>query len=887
MKRLLLFLTYLWISLSGFSQFDPGQYFANSRYDYYTGEKTGQVLVYVPESKTGMNVTVDLVLDFNFLNRNAVVFPGHAMPVSFGMENFKQGNNEVTVSFYEDGKWVDSRKVNVLVRPGKPNEVRCDLLTGTLVADGLPFFPVGFYCQWPVFPTLPEEEVVKGFNMMSPYWKIDNKQRKERLRFMDRCAQLGMKVNYNICNVAAGGVHTEALSKDEKLALLKKEVEALRDHPALLSWYLYDEPEGQGVPADSLKAAYDLIKTLDPYHPVTIVFMAPHMANQYAHVMDIAMTDPYPVPNGPIAQVEEYVEILNGYFRYQKPVWVVPQAFGGNEWWTREPDPREVRAMTYLGLIHNASGVKYFIRKGLNGSPKSQAMWGECGEIAQEVMELLPSLAYGQPAPPAWASVKEIQARAINHNGLITILVVNTQNKPMEFDIRLKDLDLVMDVEVVGEGRKVQMKAGLISDIIDAYGTRLYRVENRIKPDWQKDISKGNLTRDPGFEDISSPGIPAACYVQPGSDRGATFFLDGRVHKQGDHSIRLVTPVEGGGAKLQFFGLELDPDKSYTCSVWAKAAPGIPESKPKPIMFNLSLGVDHHTSFELTDDWSEYSLGTAGKPVKASLHRWSMPALELESAGTAWFDLLQVVPDMEMMHRAKGIGQSGSGEVGRQSGLELELKSARPDARITYTLDGSAPTSVSTEYTGPFLLTQSATVIAAAFRNEQLAGTIQKYFLVHRGIGANVKYDILYEKYDAGGRNGLVDGILATDNYKDGRWQGFHGIDGGILLDLGSAQPVSKVSLRFLQDRSVWIFLPTEVEIMLSQDGITYQAIATTTHDIPLDRHSAFIHEFSAEFTGLTARYVRVEAKSIGTCPAWHSGAGQPGWIFTDEIVVN
>jgi hypothetical protein len=293
----------------------------------------------------------------------------------------------------------------VLVRPGKSNEVRCDLLTGTLVADGLPFFPVGFYCQWPVVPTLPEEEVVKGFNMMSPYWKIDNKQRKERLRFMDRCAQLGMKVNYNICNVAAGGVHTEALDKDEKLALLKKEVEALRDHPALLSWYLYDEPEGQGVPADSLKEAYDLIKTLDPYHPVTIVFMAPHMANQYAHVMDIAMTDPYPVPNGPITQVEEYVEILNGYFRYQKPVWVVPQAFGGNEWWTREPDPREVRAMTYLGLIHNASGVKYFIRKGLNGSPKSQAMWGECGEIAQEVMELLPSLAYGQPAPSAWASV--------------------------------------------------------------------------------------------------------------------------------------------------------------------------------------------------------------------------------------------------------------------------------------------------------------------------------------------------------------------------------------------------------------------------------------------------------------------------------------------------
>ena len=886
MKRIFFIINLLWICQTGMSQYDPNNYYASSRYDYYTNEKTGQVLVYVPDSKTGMNITVDLVFEFNFMNRGVPVFPGHAVPVSFSLEKFKQGDNEVTVSFYEDDKWVDSRKVNVILRPEKFNEVKRDLLTGTLVADGLPFFPVGFYCQWPVLNTFPEEEAVKGFNLMSPYWNVDNKNRKERIRFMDRCAELGMKVNYNVCNVAAGGMKIGAgniLTKEEKLHLLGKEIEALRDHPALLAWYLYDEPEGQGVPPDSLQEAYDLIKELDPYHPVTIVFMAPHMADKYSKVMDIAMTDPYPVPNGPITQVEEYVEILNGFFRYQKPVWVVPQAFGGSEWWTREPDPREVRAMTYLGLIHNASGIQYFIRKGLNGSPKSPAVWGECGAIAQEVMELLPSLAYGQPAPPAKVSAVEIQARTINRNGMFTILLVNTANKPYEFDLRLEGIDLTMDVEVLFEGRKITMTDGKFTDFIDAYGTRIYRVDSRIRPDWMKDLKRGNLVVDPGFEDIANPGIPAACYITPGIDRGATFFLDGRVHQQGDHSIRLITPEEGKGARLSFFGLELDPDLSYTCSIWAKRAPGIPSKKPGVMDFTLSLGKGNEAWFNLTEEWSEYSFSTAGIPVQPSLHRWTSPELQLNGAGTAWFDLLQVVPDMEIFQSSEGKVQSGD----INDGLWIELKSISPEAQISYTLNGLEPTIASSPYSGPFFLDKSATVRASAFLDEQLSGTISKAFTVHKGLGAVVNYLTPYEKYEAGGKYGLVDGILATENYKDGRWQGFHGTDGNLVLNLEKSREVSGFTIRFLQDISVWIFLPVQLTISLSEDGLNYHQMVVLSHDVPLNRRGAMIREFKATFNTSKARFVKVEAKSLGKCPEWHSGAGQPCWIFLDEVVID
>ncbi len=76
------------------------------------------------------------------------------------------------------------------------------------------------------------------------------------------------------------------------------------DHPALLAWYIADEPNGYRIEPDSLLKIYNLVRELDPWHPVTIVFMAPFLSSrQYADALDIVMADPYPVPDSPISMV--------------------------------------------------------------------------------------------------------------------------------------------------------------------------------------------------------------------------------------------------------------------------------------------------------------------------------------------------------------------------------------------------------------------------------------------------------------------------------------------------------------------------------------------------------------------------------------------------------
>ena len=105
--------------------------------------------------------------------------------------------------------------------------------------------------------------------------------------------------------------------------------------------------------------------------------MMPSKVGQFRHSMDIAMTDPYPVPRS-VTGVSDYVDEIGRQFRFEKSVWLVPQAFGGSEMWPREPSAKELRVMTYLGLLHGARGIQYFMRTVEKTTPQSVSMWNVC-----------------------------------------------------------------------------------------------------------------------------------------------------------------------------------------------------------------------------------------------------------------------------------------------------------------------------------------------------------------------------------------------------------------------------------------------------------------------------------------------------------------------------
>ncbi|MBP6977971.1 MAG: FN3 associated domain-containing protein [Bacteroidales bacterium] len=867
---------------------------AISRLSYYTMETSGHVLVVVPDVFRSENVSIDLMHHGRSLVKGYLVQKDiTAELVPFRLQNFREGEDTLLCIFNLKEKPLDSATVEIRRLPWKSNEVKIDHFSGGLQVDGMPFFPFGFYCRTPVSATLPEEEVVKGFNMISPYQRIGEKTIGERKAYMDRCAVLGMKVHYQLLSVAGGGGVKDArdneTSMEERKQMLTDEVLAFRDHPALLAWYIADEPDGQDVPPENLADTYRTIRELDPYHPITIVLMTPSKAMEYKDVCDIVMADPYPVPNSPVTEVAEWAGMLYDAFYPEKPVWIVPQAFGGAEWWKREPTQREIRVMTYLAIVNHASGIQYFIRHGLNRFPKSQAMWAECGSIALEVADLTPYFYYANNYLSLIASTKDIQAGAWVQEGETLVIAVNTNPAPLTYEIKLDQIPASGEADVLYENRKIVLNKGVLKDIIDGYGTRVYKITTDALSDPADNIHPFNLTVDPGFEENQEPGIPSACYAGREGDRGATYFTDSRTSYQGYRSLKLVTPENDQGVQLSFYPVQLRTGQTYSCSVWAKAGKEIrieekksffrklsfKKKQPANLMqFRMSLG-DASKVFDLDGEWRHYSF------VVPAVSEWKLihlnPAIELISRGTAWFDLLEVIPDIIIQSRT----------IPGEKGLQVELSSPREVDEIRYTLDETVPDTLSGIYTGPFMIGESCILKAAVFIDGKQDGYTESEMLVHKGTGMSLEYTNSYSSlYTGGGELALLDGKRGTTHYKDGSWQGFLKKDMEVTINLGSIMPVNKVTAGFLQDQGVWIFLPLEVTFSLSLDGSDEVKSTTISNKSAASQGSRLVMDYTASFDGIQAQFIRIKARSPGLCPPWHKGSGKPAWIFSDEVII-
>lgn len=623
------------------------------RYSFYSFEKNGEVLLHIPQNHIYNHLSVNILTNSDTLGS----WSGTAgkkiarIPVRTGL---KPSTYHIVAEIKVRGlNSTFTAEADLPVLEYKTNEVKTDRFTGGLIVNRKQFFPFGFYCYSPVYRTLPEEEVIRGFNMISPYQKILPETFAERKAYMDRCAELGMKVHYNLLSVSGGGgvgSKIEGLSYDEKKKRLLNEISAFKDHPALLGWYIADEPNGYQIPPDTLINIYKTVKAADPWHPVSIVFMTPFgSAEKYIDALDIVMADPYPVPVSPITLPGKAAEQLTGIFAGRKAVWMVPQAFGGGELWEREPTIQEIRTMTYQSIINGVKGIQYFVRQGLNLFPKSVPSWSECGRMAVEVAELTPWLLSDEPAIPIRSGSGSIQVSSYLHKGRLAILAVNTLNSPQRADISVSN-GFTGKAGVIFENRTVQVNGGYFADQLPAYGSQAYLLNINPARDTVK-AWQGNLLSDPGFEDNSSPGVPSACYARGNGERGATYFTDTRECIEGTHSVRLVTPKENSSIKLRFFPVNVLRGQTYTISVWAKNDPEqmpVTAGSGNQKYFEMSIGEYGTTRFSLTDEWKQFvtnvTIPYEGEiPPKANL------ILQMPSAGVAWFDMVQVVKSYDIL----------------------------------------------------------------------------------------------------------------------------------------------------------------------------------------------------------------------------------------------
>jgi hypothetical protein len=408
---------------------------------------------------------------------DGVEFDGAFLPLdgpeahgAFGLAGLGTGEYELAAWLVgTDGPAgpVDSAVVAFPLLPPAPREVKLDRFSGSLLVDGAPFFPVGLY--WLRAELLPGVRRL-GFNSGDYFYRLTGDQVAE---LMDAAARDEVKILLELSDFIRRRSEPDLEAIDAAIA-------RYRHHPALLAWYLIDEPEETGIKPEVTHRLYERIRRQDPYHPVYLVNNRPATYKAHIDASDILAIDVYPIPLGPVSRVRERMQEARYCSPEQKPVWLIAQAFGATEHWPRPPTPAELRNMVYQGLVHGARGI-FFYRHCDEGERRiqprplreeMQVLAGELRGLTPVLLEpesvLQPGLQDGDPG---------VDLALRQHQGDYYLLVVNTTLSLRRVRVALRGLPSLARAEALGRSAPARLQDGRFEADLEALGTGVYRLE--------------------------------------------------------------------------------------------------------------------------------------------------------------------------------------------------------------------------------------------------------------------------------------------------------------------------------------------------------------------------------------------------------------------------
>ena len=188
----------------------------------------------------------------------------------------------------------------------------------------------------------------------------------------------------------------------------------------------------------------------------------------------------------------------------------------------------------------------------------------------------------------------------------------------------------------------------------------------------------------------------------------------------------------------------------------------------------------------------------------------------------------------------------------------------------------------------PFIpVGEDRNLIVQAYRGGRKYGepVVQSYVAHKAHAQSNVSIDYLNEGPSQYYLADLLDGKKGSKNFRDGNWQGHWGNDVNLTIELDSMMELSQLKFSFYQYTNAWIFFPKSYSISISEDGKHFFEAGSDTFDKSrFKTRGKIIEDCVLNFDKAKVKFVRFEAQNIGKVPNWHEAAGEPAWVFIDEI---
>ena len=265
----------------------------------------------------------------------------------------------------------------------------------------------------------------------------------------------------------------------------------------------------------------------------------------------------------------------------------------------------------------------------------------------------------------------------------------------------------------------------------------------------------------------------------------------------------------------------------------------------------------------------ELSFAMSSKPNK----KWGVgPGNEPQTAITD----NPIVPAPAILDASKSFKDKKTITITGPAGAAIYYSLAEPDGKIS-----------TQPYLVPFTIDQTSSLKFYAQQNGSVSSVVKSEFVKLTDDKDIKLVNPPANQYSGGGATNLIDGIRCSPDFRIGGWLGFEKVNLEAIIDLREVKTLTTFGTGFLQDINSWLFMPSQIEFFISGNGTDYRSAGIIKNNVPQTKEGVIIETFEMNISPVKARFVKVVATNIGTCPAGHKGQGSPSWIFADEIIIN
>jgi hypothetical protein len=217
-------------------------------------------------------------------------------------------------------------------------------------------------------------------------------------------------------------------------------------------------------------------------------------------------------------------------------------------------------------------------------------------------------------------------------------------------------------------------------------------------------------------------------------------------------------------------------------------------------------------------------------------------------------------------------------------GFEME------GASVFYKTDGKNGTNGFQHYTGPVTIKHTADLKAYAIHPDYWSSEMAAVHLTKAGY--TLKTGTLTpepdKQYPGNGAQTLFDLKSGSNDLRDGKWIGFQGDT--VILDaqLSGKPGLRRVIVSAMANYGSWVLPPREISVQTKNNRGQWRNRVKWTASSAELANMQLQSDFWQKTLKLTASRsdtIRIQIIPFGKLPEGHPGAGNPAWLFLDEIL--